>query len=222
MVILQVKNRSKRDSYRVTGSLFVESIHYTGRNRDRIKSTEFAQNIPPESVELIEMEVTFYDYFKKLVDQADFSISCIAKVHETDYDYYAQDDFRVRKPDVKIKLQGIPEVDQEIDVILRLANPLPIPLKNCLFHVQGTGLERQLPFKVIQIAIQIIFNFQRTNNFEFEKIIFFHAHSTDSRGARRWNCISHIQIRSTLFWPGYICRKIFLQTAQRRRWIHSI
>lgn len=62
------------------------------------------------------MEVTFYDYFKKIVDQADFNVSCIAKVHETDFDYYAQDDFRVRKPDVKIKLQGLPEVDQEIDV----------------------------------------------------------------------------------------------------------
>lgn len=157
LVILQVKNRSTRDSYRVSGSLYVESIQYTGRNRDHVKSTDFAQNIPPESVELIEMEVTFYDYHKKLVDQADFSISCIAKVHETDYDYYAQDDFRVRKPDVKIKLQGLPEVDQEIDVILRLANPLPIPLKNCLFHVQGTGLDRQVQFKVKLCSNYIIF-----------------------------------------------------------------
>lgn len=147
-MLLQIKNRSTRDHYRVSGSLFVETVLYTGRNRDHVKSVDFDQNIPPESIEVIEMEVTFYDYFKKLLDQAAFSISCIAKVHDTDFDYYAQDDFRVRKPDVKIKLQGIPEVDQEIDVILRLANPLPNPLKNCMFHIQGTGLERQLQLKV--------------------------------------------------------------------------
>lgn len=148
LVLLQIKNRSTRDHYRVSGSLFVETVLYTGRNRDHVKSIDFDQNIPPESIEVIEMEVTFYDYFKKLLDQAAFSISCIAKVHDTDFDYYAQDDFRVRKPDVKIKLQGIPEVDQELDVIIRLANPLPVPLKNCMFHIQGTGLERQLQLKV--------------------------------------------------------------------------
>lgn len=154
MVMLQIKNRSTQYSYRVSGLLTVESIHYTGRNRDRIKSVDFNQNIPPESVEMIEMEVTFYDYFKKLMDQAAFNISCIAKVHDTDYDYYAEDDFRVRKPDVRVKLQTtIPEVDQEFDVILRLANPLPISLKNCVFHVQGTGIERQLQLKVSSFGV---------------------------------------------------------------------
>lgn len=153
IVMLQIKNRSIDVSYRISGSLLVESILYTGRNRDEIKSIKFDQYIPPESIQSVEMEVTFVDYYKKLLDQAAFNISCIAKVHETDYDYYAQDDFRVRKPDVKIKLQGYPQVDQEIDIILRLANPLPITLKNAVFHVQGTGLERQLQFKVIHWSI---------------------------------------------------------------------
>lgn len=147
-----MKNRSFDTTYRISGTLLVESILYTGRNRDEIKSVNFDEDIAPESVQMIEMEVTFIDYYKKLLDQAAFNISCIARVHETDYDYYAQDDFRVRKPDVKIRLQGYPEVDQELDVILRLANPLPISLRNAVFHVQGTGLKRQLQFKVRQIA----------------------------------------------------------------------
>lgn len=148
IVLLQIKNRSTRHSYRVSGLLAVDSIQYTGRNRDRLKAIDFDQSIPPESIDVIEMEVTFYDYFKKLTDQGAFNISCIAKVHDTDFDYFAEDDFRVRKPDVRIKLQGEPEVDQEIDVILRLANPLPMPLKQCVFHVQGTGIQRQLQLKV--------------------------------------------------------------------------
>lgn len=148
VVLLQIKNRSTKYSYRVSGLLALDSVEYTGRNRDRIKATDFDQSIPLESIEVIHMEVTFYDYFKKLTDQGAFNISCIAKVHDTDYDYFAEDDFRVRKPDVRIKLQGVPEAGREIDVILRLANPLPIALKNCVFHVQGTGIQRQLQLKV--------------------------------------------------------------------------
>lgn len=154
-VILQIKNRSNDTPYQVSGSLNVDAITYTGRNRDAIKTINFDQNIPPESVESVEMEVTFKEYYKKLLDQAAFNISCMAKVHETDYDYFAQDDFRVRKPDIKIKLQDPPEVDQETDVIIRLTNSLPIPLKNGIFHIKGTGIHEQLQFKVrIRLSIQ--------------------------------------------------------------------
>lgn len=147
-VTLQIKNRSRTTSYRMSGKLHVETIHYTGRNRDDIKSYDFDEVLHPESVQQIDMEVTFSEYYRKLQDQAAFNISCMAKVHETDYDYYAQDDFRVRKPDIRISLQSPPQVDRETDVILRLANPLPVPLKKCVFQVQGTGLEQQLEFKV--------------------------------------------------------------------------
>lgn len=202
LVLLQIKNRSTQTSYRVSGLLAVESIQYTGRNRDRIKAIDFDQNIPPESIDVIEMEVTFYDYFKKLTDQGAFNISCIAKVHDTNYDYFAEDDFRVRKPDVRIKLQDVPEVDQEIDVILRLANPLPMPLKNCVFHVQGTGIQRQLQLKVSEMKKNISQNQNQCYCF------------TGSRSSSRWDCISNIQIYTTVCGPSHICRQIFLQTIE--------
>lgn len=210
-VLLQIKNRSTQYSYRVSGLLAVDSIQYTGRNRDRIKAIDFDQNIPPESVDVIEMEVTFYDYFKKLTDQGAFNISCIAKVHDTGYDYFAEDDFRVRKPDVRIKLQGTPEVDQEIDVILRLANPLPMPLKNCVFHVQGTGIQRQLQLKVSEkkkIAYKL-------SNIETICCV-------GSRSSSRRDCIRYIQIYTTVCRPSHICREIFLKTIERCRWFHCI
>lgn len=150
VVMLQMKNRSFDATYRISGTLLVESILYTGRKRVEIKSVNFDEDIAPESVQMIKMELTFVDYYEKLLDQAAFNISCIAKVHEADYVYYDHDDFRVRMPDVEIKLQGYPEVDQEIEVILRLANLLPISIGNAVFNVQGTGLERQLQFKVLQ------------------------------------------------------------------------
>lgn len=207
-MLLQIKNRSPQYSYRVSGVLNVESILYTGRNRDRVKAVDFDQNIPPESVEMIEMEVTFYDYYKKLMDQASFNISCMAKVHETDYDYYAEDDFRVRKPDVRIKLQGIPEVDQEFDVILRLANPLPISLKNCVFHVQGTSIPRQLQLKVNLIFISQDASKNRLNSM------------TGVRGASGWSSVCNVQIYAAFCWACHFCCQIFLETTERCRRFH--
>lgn len=71
---------------------------------------------------------------------------------DTDYEYFAQDDFRVRKPDIKIVMDGAPTAKQELSVVLRLTNPLPIALHKGLFYVEGTGLADQLVLKVPEIA----------------------------------------------------------------------
>jgi hypothetical protein len=57
------------------------------------------------TVEEVKLDVSYDEYCKRLVDQCAFSISCMATVHDTNYEYYAQDDFRVRKPDIEIKVQ---------------------------------------------------------------------------------------------------------------------
>lgn len=162
-----MRNRSLDSVYSVAGTLNVEAILYTGKNREEVKSLKFEQELQPSTTELIKLEVTFDEYYKKLMDQAAFNISCMASVIGTEYDYFAQDDFRVRKPDIKITLQGDPVSHNEIDVILRLTNPLPMPLKKGLFQLEGTGLEKQLLFKVnknafvlcIRIFIYYFMNF---------------------------------------------------------------
>lgn len=98
------------------------------------------------------MEVTFHEYYHKLLDQAVFNISCMASVKDTEYEYFAQDDFRVRKPDIKLSIQGEPVAHREVDVIVRLTNPLPIPLKKGTFQIEGPGLDKQLSFKVSSLS----------------------------------------------------------------------
>lgn len=147
--VLQVKNRSPDKTYLVNGSLHVETVLYTGKQRDSVKSINFERNVAPETIELITLDVTFLEYYKKLLDQAAFNISCMASVKDTDFEYFAQDDFRVRKPDIKITLQDEPVAGQEIDVIVRLTNPLPMPLKKGLFQLEGPGIETQILKKVI-------------------------------------------------------------------------
>lgn len=54
--------------------------------------------------EEITLEVTYDDYATKLCDQCAFNIACLAKVRQTEFEYFAQDDFRVRKPDIKFEV----------------------------------------------------------------------------------------------------------------------
>ena len=51
------------------------------------------------------LEVSFDEYYKKLVDQCAMNIACLASVKQTEFEYFAQDDFRVRKPDIVIKVK---------------------------------------------------------------------------------------------------------------------
>ncbi|GAB0089081.1 annulin [Sergentomyia squamirostris] len=152
-VVLEIKNRSSSKTHFVTGSLHIDTILYTGKQRESIKVVNFERQLKPGSTEIVKDEVVFSEYYGKLMDQSAFNISCLASVKDTEFDYFAQDDFRVRKPDIKISFQGTPVSRQPVDVILRLKNPLPMPLKKGVFHVEGTGLDHALEFKIAEVPI---------------------------------------------------------------------
>lgn len=111
---------------------------YNGKQGDSVKTFNFLEEIEAESTKLIKLNVSFDDYYSKLLPQSAFNISCFAKVRNTDYDYFAQDDFRVRKPDIKITIDEDEVVSQQaVQVTVRLMNPLPIALHKGVFHIDG-------------------------------------------------------------------------------------
>lgn len=68
-------------------------------------------------------------------------------MENTDYEYFAQDDFRVRKPDIKIVFTGKPTHDVAHDIHVRLENPMPIPLTKGIFQIEGSGIETPILLK---------------------------------------------------------------------------
>lgn len=147
-VVLHIRNRSTIDQYQVKGVLRVDTVTYTGITGDGVKRYEFDMKIQPEQKETVQMLVTFDDYYKKLIDQASFNIACLATIVEKQFDYFAQDDFRVRNPDIKITISDKPVSRQEFTVTVKVENPLPIPLRNCKFYIQGPGLDKQLKIEL--------------------------------------------------------------------------
>ncbi|KPJ06440.1 Annulin [Papilio machaon] len=147
-VVLHIHNRSMVTPHQVKGVLRVDTVTYTGKTGDGVKRKEFEFNLSPEAKEVVTLMVTFDDYFKKLVDQASFNIACLATIVDKQFDYFAQDDFRVRNPDIKIEIDGKPISHQEMNVTVKVENPLPIPLKNGKFYIQGPGLDQQLKIEL--------------------------------------------------------------------------
>uniref|UniRef100_A0A336LKB0 protein-glutamine gamma-glutamyltransferase n=1 Tax=Culicoides sonorensis TaxID=179676 RepID=A0A336LKB0_CULSO len=154
-VILRIKNRSLETTHEVSGGLTVETVTYTGKMNDRVKALKFLEEIEPKSTKLVKLDVSFDEYYHKLLPQSAFEISCFVKVRGTDYDYYATDDFRVRKPDIKISFEGDPPISQTpVTVVVRLLNPLPLPLHKGVFHIEAPGFEKPLILKMPEIPVK--------------------------------------------------------------------
>ncbi|KAM7354036.1 transglutaminase isoform 1-T1 [Cochliomyia hominivorax] len=152
-VVVSITNKSKDNTHIATGQLNCDTVLYTGINNEEVKSIPFEVEIKPGETEYVRMEVIFEEYFKKLTTQASFNISCSAVVKNTEYEYFAQDDFRVRKPDIKFTFQGDIVSQHPVDVIIRLTNPLPIPVRKGIFYIEGPGIDKPLRFKIAEIPV---------------------------------------------------------------------
>lgn len=143
-----VKNRNKEKDYKVSVILRVDCVLYTGRVKSPVKKQSFDKTIPAGETEKIILPVSYEEYVKRLLDQCAFNIACLATVVDTKYEYFAQDDFRVRKPDIKIELTSEAKKGAVTRAKIILENPLPVALRAGKFMIQGPGLEKELEIKV--------------------------------------------------------------------------
>ncbi|GLG96849.1 Annulin [Gryllus bimaculatus] len=147
-VVLRITNRSETQDYSVSGVLRVDVVLYTGVVKCAVKTEDFDCSVKAKSVETVSMEVTYNEYSKRLVENCAFNISCLAKVKDTEYEYFAQDDFRVKNPEIKISLEGEAIQGEELTAVATVKNPLPVPLKKPKFTIEGPGIPSQLKIKL--------------------------------------------------------------------------
>ncbi|XP_040062860.3 annulin [Ixodes scapularis] len=143
-VKLKVTNKSPTKNYTAHVIIRVEAVHYTGNKKKQVKDESYEVHLKPNSKEEVGMLVTYEEYEKALLDQALFNISTLATIKETKFEYFAQDDFRVRMPDVKIEIEGEPSVNKQLNVRASFKNPLPKPLNKAYFVIEGPGLSKPL------------------------------------------------------------------------------
>lgn len=147
-VSLAMRNRSKTTAFKVSVILRIDVVTYTGKVGESVKKETFNVLVQPDSTHEVKLTVAYEEYVKRLIDQAAFNISCLASVPENKFEYYAQDDFRVRKPDIKILLHEQPVESVETVAYVSVENPLPVAIKKGEFSVEGPGIEGKLRLKV--------------------------------------------------------------------------
>ncbi|XP_054282567.1 annulin-like [Macrosteles quadrilineatus] len=143
-----IANKSKDKDYTISVILRVDAVMYTGKIEDSVRKDKFDILVKKKSEEEVKIDVTYNEYRDKLVDQGAFNIACLATVHDTNYEYFAQDDFRVRKPDIKFKIEGSPTEGKEFSVTASFHNPLPHALTRGRFVVEGPSLEAPIKIKL--------------------------------------------------------------------------
>lgn len=147
-VTLKMKNKSRSKPYDITANLRVDTMLYTGAIKRSIKKKSYETHLKPGHETSLVLEVMYEDYEGKLEEHNAFSIAAMAKVVETDFEYFGQDDFRVRMPDILIETEGKLVQHQEFTVNVRLKNPLSKPLRKGEFNIEGPGLGSPMILKL--------------------------------------------------------------------------
>jgi len=104
-VVVTVANKNRSKDYTVEVTLRVDSVLYTGQLKGHVKQEKFERMVKAGTAQNITMPVSYQEYAPELSDQCAFNISCLASVKETEFEFFSQDDFRVRKPDILVKVQ---------------------------------------------------------------------------------------------------------------------
>lgn len=140
-VSLVMRNKSGYKDYKVSVMLKVDVVTYRGKVGETVKKDKFEVSVKAGCDHEVKLHVTYHEYYKKLIHQCAFNISCLATVSDTKYEYFAQDDFRVRKPDIKIILRDKAKQGEKVEADIHLENPLPVPLRKGEFTVEGPGFK---------------------------------------------------------------------------------
>lgn len=143
-----MKNNDKTKNYRVRLILKVNIITYTGKVAKTLKSDDRYFRLNANSTGEVELPVSYAEYSKRLTNNCAFNITCLASVEGTHCEYYQQNSFQVRKPEIKIALLGRAFRGTEGTAQVTLLNPLPVPLTKGKFMIEGSGLRKPLVAKI--------------------------------------------------------------------------
>ncbi|KAF0308137.1 Hemocyte protein-glutamine gamma-glutamyltransferase [Amphibalanus amphitrite] len=124
-------------------SLHANSMYYTGiKAMDIVTDPVQEFVLQPGHTEKMVVEITPEQYMDKLVDYCMVKIYAMANVTETRQAWSEEDDFVISKPKLSIQLDGPCVVGQQCLVNFSFVNPLSVPLTDCMFSFEGSGLIR--------------------------------------------------------------------------------
>uniref|UniRef100_A0A182QTX5 Transglutaminase-like domain-containing protein n=1 Tax=Anopheles farauti TaxID=69004 RepID=A0A182QTX5_9DIPT len=150
-IVLRIRNVSEAETHTVSGRIHLNHILYTGKNIKTITSHPFSMAVEPNGEETIEVPIAFDDYYEPGMDEAIFKVTSFAVIEGADYEYFSQEDYSLRKPDVELQLTGEPVLRASVKITAAFYNPLPIPITDGSFQIECSGLCKTLTIPVASI-----------------------------------------------------------------------
>ncbi|ETN58937.1 glutamine gamma-glutamyltransferase [Anopheles darlingi] len=150
-IILQIRNVSQSDEQTTRGRIHLNHVLYSGKNIKTITSLPFEFTLNPESEEAIVLPVHFDDYYEPGMNEAIFKVTSFATIDGADYEFFSQENYRLRRPHLQLELACVPTYGMPIKITASFTNPLPVPITEGVLNVETSGL-----CKTLTIAVNFI------------------------------------------------------------------
>ncbi|KAK6174756.1 hypothetical protein SNE40_017973 [Patella caerulea] len=162
-VILMITNKGKKDRD-IHGRLAASTMYYTGVAADRVKTDTFQIRVQAGRSTEERMRVNYKDYSSKLKDMCMLKLTAMAKVQDTEQVFTTLEEFRLRKPDLTLKIPTEIKKGRPFDVEVSFTNPLDESLTNCYLEVEGPGLQKRqkYPQRTVKPKQTFVTSFEMT------------------------------------------------------------
>ncbi|XP_053174171.1 protein-glutamine gamma-glutamyltransferase 2-like [Scomber japonicus] len=127
---------------------FANTVGYNGKPGEGCGFSSDKVDVPPGEERLLYLTVKYDSYGSVITSDRLIQLSAITIDKQT-IDYHkAEKTIVLDEPEIEIKLEGEVRVNQCVTAELSLMNPLPEPLQDCSFTIEGVGLTDSKPIKV--------------------------------------------------------------------------
>lgn len=120
--------------------LFAFTVSYDGKRGVPCGITSERVELPIGEERLIPLKLEYTQYGSALTPDRLIKLSAFAIDKATRHYHKADKTIVLDEPELEIKLLGEATVNKSITAELSMMNPLPEPLKDCCFNVEGVGL----------------------------------------------------------------------------------
>ncbi|NXA03583.1 TGM2 glutamyltransferase, partial [Sapayoa aenigma] len=110
--------------------------------------------LEPRTESRVPMRILYEQYKDNLTQDNLIKVVALLTDHQTGDILVAVRDIYVENPPIKIRILGEPMQNRKLVAEISLVNPLEVPLNNCVFMVEGTGLTNGQQVKELEESVE--------------------------------------------------------------------
>ncbi|XP_073411353.1 protein-glutamine gamma-glutamyltransferase E-like isoform X2 [Dendrobates tinctorius] len=149
--ILNLKNLTAKPT-NVSVNISAAAIVYNKAVRRKVFSQSVTVTLGPNEEKEIPINIAYSQYEDALTTDSAINVTAVCQI-ENWGDLFVENNIVLKKPPLETKALGTAVLGKPVTVEVKLTNPLPTPLKNCVLTAEGSGLiknEVQKSFDILE------------------------------------------------------------------------